>query len=275
MAGKVTTIPMGTPILNIPARVDKDHTSSVSGGLTVGRDAETVAKTASRMEVERIRLEAFSLFGLAYTTEEILADSPISFAAILAAGFSDEFTSVLINERLNGIGVGQFTGINNSGSLITITKETGQAAATIVYQNVLKMRQRCWGYDKAQWLANHDCLPQLAQMNMSVGTGGIPIWMPSAREDVPDMLLGRPLVFSEYPAAIGSAGDLLCCNWSQFIEGTYQPLQSAESIHVRFLNHERAFKFWLRNAGACWWRATLTPKHGATRSPFIALGARA
>jgi len=65
-------------------------------------------------------------------------------------------------------------------------------------------------------------------------------------------------------------------NWSQYLEGTYENLQSAESIHVRFLNHETTFKFWLRNAGAPWWRTVLTPKKSAsTLSPFVVLAARA
>jgi len=46
----------------------------------------------------------------------------------------------------------------------------------------------------------------------------------------------------------------------------------AESMNVRFVNHERAFKFWLRNAGAPWWRAALTPRESTTTlSPFVVL----
>ncbi len=164
----------------------------------------------------------------------------------------------------------------NNDALVSVAKETGQAAATIVYENVIKMRARMWGYHNAIWLANHDCLPQLMLMNQSVGTGGVPVWQPSGREDHPDILLGRPLVFTEYMQTLGTAGDLMCTNWTQYLEGTYQPLQSAESVHVRFVNHERCFKFWMRNAGACWWRAALTPKNSsATLSPYVRLATRA
>ena len=41
---------------------------------------------------------------------------------------------------------------------------------------------------------------------------------------------------------------------------------------MRFLEHERVFKFWIRNAGAPWWSASLTPKKGAdTLSPFVVI----
>ena len=272
----VTNIPMQAPIVRMPARVDKDHSTSVSGGLTVSRKAETVATGTSRMSFEQVKLEAFSLYGGAYVTEELLSDSPASFVAILAKGFTDQFGYHMINERLNGTGVGEHLGVTNSnGPIVSIAKESSQPAATITYNNVLAMRARVWGYGSAVWLANHNCLPQLAKMNSPVGTGGSLVYQSSAAVDVPDMLLGRPIYYTEYAKTLGTTGDILCCNFGEYLEGVYQPLQSAESIHVRFLNNERTFKFWLRNAGAPWWKTALTPKNGDTLSPFVKLDARA
>jgi HK97 family phage major capsid protein len=276
MAGRVQTIPMDKPVVNIPARTDKDHTTSVSGGLTVTRRPETVSATDSKMVVERVRLEATTLTALTYVTEELLADTPLAFAAIVGQGFQDEFTSHLVDERLNGTGAGEFLGVMNSPCLVIVAKEAGQAAGTITYPNVLNMRSRCWHYSDAIWIANHDTLPQLAAMSLPVGVGGTAVWMPSCQPDVPDMLLGRPLIFSEYAKTKGAKGDIVLGNWSQYLEGTYQPMASAESIHVRFVNHERTLKFWLRNAGQPWWKSPLTPRNStATLSPFVTLAVRA
>lgn len=275
MAGRTRQVPMTNPIVKFPARVDKNHSTSVSGGLRVFRRAEADSSPSSRMELEQVSLEAHNLFGLSYATEEILTDSPISFVAILASGFQDEFNSRIIDERLNGTGVGEYLGVLNSPALITVAKENSQTADTVVYENVIKMRARCWGYSDAIWLANHDVLPQLMLMNQTIGDGGLPVWQPSAREDHPDILLGRPLFFTEYCQTVGDVGDLVLANFREYLEGTLQPLQSAESMHVRFVNHERAFKFWLRNAGAPWWRSPLTPKNSAaTLSPFVTLAER-
>ena len=138
------------------------------------------------------------------------------------------------------------------------------------------MRAQCWGYGKAIWLANHDCLPQMGLLNQAVGTAGTGmIWLPSLREDAPDMLLGRPIFFTEYTKTIGTAGDIVLANWSEYLEGLYQPMESAESMHVRFVNHERAFKFWMRNAGQGWWKTAITPNQGSnTLSPFVVLQSR-
>lgn len=276
MGALTTKMPMERPIVKIPARADKNHATSVSGGLTVTRRPETVAGTASQMTLEQVTMEAHSLFGLSYATEELLTDSPSSFAAILSAGFSDQFTSHLINERLNGTGVGEYQGVMNSACVVSVAKETGQAAGTILKENVDKMAARCYGFDKAVWLANHNCRPQLSSLVQSIGSAGSTVNYFTFNPDTGRaFLLGRPLIFTEYCKSVGTTGDLLLGNWSEYLEGIYQPMQSAESIHVRFVNHERAFKFWVRNAGACWWKSALTPKNGDTLSPFVKLDARA
>lgn len=275
-AGRTTMVPMATPKVDIPARTDKTHTSTVSGGLIVYRRSETQSVSATRMQLEQVSLNSHPLMGLSYTTEELLTDSVISFVALLEAGFRDEFASRLLREKINGTGVGEMEGVLQTPSLISITAETGQDADSIVYENIINMRARCWGYNNAIWLYNHDCLPQLMQLVMVIGTSGVPMWQASAREGEPDLLLGRPAYATEYCPTVGDAGDVLLCNWSQYLEGTYQPMESAESMHVRFVNAERTFRFMMRNDGRCWWRSALTPANSSnTLSPFVAIAARA
>lgn len=269
--GRTMMIPMEVPILGFPARVDKDHSTSVSGGLRVYRRAEADTVTPSRMEMELITMRANPLMGVSFASEELLNDSPISFVAIITAGFQDEFNSKVLDERLNGTGVGEFLGVFKSPALISVARDV---AGEISYPDILNMMARCWRYRGAVWMANHECIPQLGQLNLQVGAGGSAIFVQSATEELPSMLMGKPLFFSEYMQALGTAGDIACINWSQYLEGMYQPLQSAESIHVRFVNNERAFRFTMRNDGAPWWRTALTPRNSAnTLSPYVTLAA--
>ena len=280
-AGRTFAIPMQTPAVEIEARTDKDHTTSVSGGLTVARRAEAAAAAASRGQMEMVKLRAASLFGFNYTTEELLADSPQTVIALVQRGFETEFPAQVLKEKLRGTGGDQYLGIltalaaSSLGPTISVAKETGQVADTIATANVTKMRARCWGYGSAIWLANHDTYPQLAGLSIGIGAAGALVYQTSVIEDRPDTLLGRPIFYTEFASKLGDQGDIILGNWSQFLDGLYQPLQSAESMHVRFVNHERAFKFWLRNAGAPWWRTALTPhKSSDTLSPFVVLDAR-
>jgi HK97 family phage major capsid protein len=269
--GRVTQVPMQASTVEIAARVDKNHSTSVSGGLRVYRRAEADTVASSRMEFERISLHANSLMGVSFATEEILQESPMSFVAILQAGFSDEFDSKILDERLNGTGVGEYLGVYNSPALISVTRTQ---ASEVDYLDIINMMARAWRYRNCIWLANHDVIPQLGQLSLTVGAGGSAIFVQSAADDLPSTLMGRPLFYSEYVPALGSAGDLSLIDWSQYLEGTYQPLQTAESIHVRFVNAERAFRFMMRNDGAPWWRSPLTPKRGTnTLSPYVRLAA--
>jgi len=275
IAGRTTIIPMATPTVTLPARTDKDHSTSVSGGLTVRRRMETESVTATRMEIEQVKLSSFALFGTSYATEELISDSAISFAALLQQGFADEFRAAILNERINGSGIGCMEGVTNSPAKIEVAAEDNQVADTIVYENIYKMFARCWQPGNAIWLANHNTIPQLVILNQSVGTAGVPVWMPSAVGGVPNTLFGLPVFFTEFCATLGDAGDIILCNWSQYLEATYQTPQSASSIHVRFENHEQTFKFFMRNDGRGWWRSALTPKNGDTLSPFVTLAERA
>jgi HK97 family phage major capsid protein len=271
----VTNVPMSTPTVHLAARVDKDHSTSVTGGLRVYRTSETEDSASSRIKMERVTLSVNGLMGVTYATEELLSDSPISFAALFAQSFGQEVTSKIIDERINGTGVGQFEGVLQTPALISVAKETGQKADTVVYENVVNMWARQWNKGRAIWLANHNVAPALMKLNQTVGTAGVPAWQPSAREGAPSLLLGRPIYFHEAVPALGDAGDLLFIDWSQYLEGNLGGTTFAESIHVRFLNNERAFRVTARNDGRSWWRSALTPKNGDTLSPFVALAERA
>ena len=274
LAGLLTQVPMSAPTVKFNARVDKDHSSSVSGGLTVSRRPETVDGSSSRMSFEQVTLTANEEFGLAFATEQILADSPQSFVAILQAGFRDEYVAAAMKERIDGTGVGERLGFLKSGCLITVNKETGQAAATIKKENIDKMAARSWRYNRAVWIGNHNLRPQLKSLVQVVGTGGnaVPYF---TREGERELLDGRPIIFTEFAKSLGTLGDLILVVPSEYLEGTYQSEQYAESIHVRFAANERAFRFYRRNDGRPWWTAPLTPKNGDTLSPVVTLQARA
>ncbi len=264
-------VPMGSPKVAFNARVDKDHSTSVSGGLLVYRRAEASSVTAKRVQFEQVELNADPLMGVSYSTEELLSDSPESIAAILEAGFGQEFDAKIVKEILNGTGVGEYLGVRRSGALVTVSKEVGQAADTITWANLIKVRARSWGYGNAIWVANPDTLPAM----MSIVQPGSTIPMFTQDAAGVSRLFGRPVIFTEFAETLGDLGDLLLLNLQEYLEGEYEPITGVSSMHVRFVEHEMAFKFTKRCAGSPWWRTALTPAKGTnTLSPFLVLEAR-
>jgi HK97 family phage major capsid protein len=275
-AGLTRNIPMTAPILNIPARTDKNHTTSVTGGLRVYWGAETQAATTSRTQVESVQLVAKNMTGAYYVTEELLSDSPTAVQQMLADSLAEEFPSEIFNAKIRGTGAGQYEGILNSPALVSVSAETGQAADTIIYDNIINMMARLWkrGAAKIMWLANHEAFPQIAKLTQGSGATATPIFNVGAN-GAPSTLGGYPIYFTEYASAIGDLGDIVLVNWNEYLEGVLQTTQMSESVHVRFLENERCFKAWTRRDGRGWWRSALTPKKGSsTLSPFVTLAAR-
>lgn len=269
-------IPMQQQIVNINARVDKNHSSSVTGGFRVYRNGEAQQASSSKGTFEQIKLSAEGLMGLAYGTNELLSRSPISFAALISAGFETEYRSKLNNERLRGTGAGEYMGILNSPALITVAKEGSQTADTIVGANLQKMRARIWGYNQAVWMVNQDCYTSLSTAHISLSNDDVPLFVAGNGVDVPDTILGRPVVYDENMSTLGDVGDIVLVNWMEYLEGFLGGVEQSSSIHVRFETNETAFKFTAYCDGQPWWRTALTPKQSSTTlSPFVTLAERA
>ena len=93
-------------------------------------------------------------------------------------------------------------------------------------------------------------------------------------------LMGLPLFLTEHCQALGTVGDIVLADWSQYLIGGKAGggVQTASSMHLYFNYDKTVYRFVLRYDGQPWWQTTLTPKHGgagATMSPFVALATRA
>lgn len=275
-------IPMATNRVTIPSVVVSSHASSLFGGVIIYRPAEGGQKTASKPAFGKVGLTLHKLVGLVYGTDELLEDSPISLEPLLTQMFGAAIAYTEDEDFLTGSGVNRALGAFSTANpcLISITKETGQQATTIVAENIVKMWARvyppCRG--KAVWIANPDCFPQLATMSLAVGTGGVPVWMPAGGLSASpfETLMGRPLIYSEKMATLGTAGDIAIGDFSQYLIGDKGGIKTASSIHLKFDYDETAFRFVMRYDGQPWWMSALTPRQGSNSlSPFVTLAVRA
>jgi len=278
---RAMVIPMSSNTIKIPIVQDTSHASSVYGGIVIYRPEEGGQKTKSKPRFGQVELTLHKLVGLCYATDELLDDSPISLEPLLTRMFSDAIAWQMDEDFINGTGAGQALGVLNSPCLVTVAKESGQSADTIVTENIVKMWSRMYPrcHGKAVWLANPDTFPQLATLSITVSSGGSVVGL--IKEGVaggaPLTLLGRPLILTEHCQTVGDKGDILLCDFSEYLvaQKAGQALKVDTSIHLRFDYDETAFRFVMRYDGQPWWPAALTPKHGSnTLSPFVALAAR-
>lgn len=251
---------------------------SRAGGILAYWKAEAAQKTTSKPKFRQIELNLNKLIGLCYATDELLDDAN-ALAQTINEGFKEEFEFKLTDGIINGTGAGMPLGILNSGCMVSVTKETGQAGNTIVYENVSKMWARLMARSRpnAIWVVNQDCEPQLNRMSIAVGTGGIPVYMPAggASAQPYSTLFGRPVVPIEHCATIGDTGDIMLCDFSKYKAIDKGGMQSDVSIHVQFIYDESVFRFVYRFDGQPVLASAVTPFKGTnTLSHFVKLDER-
>lgn len=261
-----------------------DETSRATGSRWGGVQGywvdEGTEPTASKPKFGKIALKLKKVAAFGYASDELLSDA-VAMGSIYEQAFAEELTFLVEDAIFNGTGAGQPQGILNASCLVSITKETNQAATSIVYANIVKMWSRMWSRARANavWFINQDIEPQLFQMALSVGTGGVPVYLPANGLSASPFgtLMGRSVVPIEYCATLGTVGDIIVADLSQYGLITKGGVNQASSMHVAFKTDEQAFRATYRIDGQALWRAALTPFKGTsnTLSPFVALATRA
>jgi HK97 family phage major capsid protein len=254
-------------------------TGSRWGGVRGYWAGSGVAGTPSKPTFRQVELKLKKLICLGYATDELLQDATL-MTSIYNQAFSEEITWMVEEAIVNGLGgVNEPLGVRASGAVIEVAKEGAQVADTVVAANISKMWARMWARSRpdAAWFITQDVEAQLDLLAVTVGLGGMPVYMPpNGIADLPfGRMKGRPVICTEHNQALGDAGDIALVDFSQYLCLDKGDMQSASSIHVAFLTDETAFRLTYRFDGKPIWNAALTPAHGSTLSPYITLAERA
>jgi HK97 family phage major capsid protein len=273
---RARVIPMSTLTLSLPAIDSTSNVSSVFGGIVCYWTEEGGTLTEAQAKFQRIKLEAHKLTGYCEMPNELMRDTMAADAY-----FSQTFPQAMAwfedDAFINGSGVGQPLGYRNGSAVVSVTKEGGQLASTIVWENIVKMYSRMLptSLGNAVWVASIDTFPQLATMALAVGVGGSAIWLNNGSEGPPMTILGRPVIFTEKTGVLGAAGDISFVDLSYYFIGDRQSLETSSSEHFQFKNDLTAFRIISRVDGRPWINSAITPHNGGpTLSPFVQIEAR-
>src|SRR5207248_5113274 len=93
---------------------------------------------------------------------------------------AEELNFQVQNTVINGTGAGQPLGLLNSACTISVAAETGQPAASLQTENIVKMWGRLHSSSRknAIWFVNQDVLQSLYTLTLGIGTAGIATYMP-------------------------------------------------------------------------------------------------
>lgn len=248
------------------------------GGVQMFWQNEADSLVGKKPTFRLVELVLKKLTGLYYATDELLQDTRVLGSVVMQA-FGEEMGFKMDDGCIRGTGSGQLSGILNSQALVTVTKETGQAAATIVFENIVKMWKRMWNRSRQNsvWFINQDTEDQLFGLSKVVGVGGMPVYLPPGGLSASPYatLFGRPVIAIEQCDTLGQTGDIILADFTQYLLADKGDMQSAVSQHVRFLTDEMTFRWIYRVDGQNSWFNVLTPFKGTnTLAPFVVLGTR-
>lgn len=253
---------------------DRDRSTGKRNGIDVYWKSEAATMGSSgKATLKERELRVEDLYGLLYVTNRMLRDAP-AMAAYAQRCLREQFAFKIDMSIWQGTGVGQPLGIKNSDLPVTVAKETSQTAATIVAENAAKMLARFNGnMQRAAWFINRDVLPTLPFMKV----GDTPIYIPGGSfANAPyGVLLGIPLVPIEFCATLGTVGDIILADFSEYMLISKGGMEAAESMHVKFLTDEMCYRFITRLNGQTTFDTPITPLNGSnTLSPFVFLATR-
>ncbi|MBS1803520.1 MAG: phage major capsid protein [Acidobacteria bacterium] len=235
--------------------------------------------TPSQAKFRQMELIAKKLIVLSYATEEQLADGP-ALAAYLDKVVPLEFAFKIDDAIYNGTGAGMPLGFLLSGALLTIAKDSGDSSATVSSNDVFNMWGRTWPSSRKNgaWFINVDVEKSLWNLTRGSGTAVELLYTgPGERGNNNNygVMMGRPVIPVEYAATLGTPGDIVFADLSQYYLARRSGVQMDTSIHVQFLTDQQAFRWKARLDGQPAWKKPLTPKNGSnTLSPFVALATR-
>lgn len=259
---------------------ETDISKSVFGGVQMYWAAEGGTVPATHPKLREVKLDLEKMMGFAYCTEEMMED-----AAFMSGFFSTAFSlaadELLTGAVIGGDGVGKPLGILNSSALVTVAKETSQAAGTFVGNNAVKMLARAMpkNRDRLVWLMHPDMEEQLPALSITSSDGSTSkfLWDPEGgiRNFDAQRVLGKTVIFDQNCATPGVVGDVMLVDPFQYILLSKGTIKQDWSMHVEFLTDQMCFRVVFRCNGTPKVNSPLTIKNSTkTRSPFVALADR-
>jgi len=272
---RCTVAPMQTNEKHLPGMEIGSHASSLYGGFTASYETEGASLSEANPKVRDMILKAKKLTGFLKFSNELLADLSDS---------GEEITRICgqglawYRDRafLKGSGAGEPLGILNSGCLIEVEAADGQVAGSLVYENLTEMMSRMYAgsFKNSVWICHQSTIPSLLSLSVSIGTSGS--YVPVLTKGTSGFeILTRPVIFTEKTEPLGSKGDIILADLSQYVCGLREEYRLDFSPHLYFANDQTAARLISRHDGMPMWDEALTLEDGSTTvSPFITLEAR-
>lgn len=274
---QMVNIPMSVPSIEFPTPENWDHSSGYYyGGIYASfqGEIETINERRPQFGSIKLSLEAAKLASA--PSNKMIMFSPTSIEAMLRQMMSEALVGLLADKAINGTGSGEPMGYivatpSSGGPGVQVTRDT---ASHIYANDILAMDMAFRDRGNGVWLANHNCKTELRNLSIAAGTGAIPMYQYANGNMPMDTLLGRRIIFTEFCQSLGTKGDIILVDPSQYLRGSFSTNPMFDtSAHVYFLNSQTVIKLEYYCDARPMWKTYLTPRYATTSylSPYVML----
>jgi len=249
-----------------------------SAGVVAYWEGEARQLRESKEQFGNAELKLHKLTAYVKATDELLEDAP-ALGAFVRKKAPQAIIAKLNNAIIGGDGVGKPQGWLNSSFTISVPKEAGQVADTIVYKNLVKMEARFMGRQPV-WIAHPNVKEQLRQLKDDNGNfiyiNGAQFG--NAASSQFDSLMGYPIMYMMGGVkSLGDRGDLSLVDLNYYMSAIKTTgIEEAVSTHVLFDYDISVFKFRFRAAGLIPFKSPVVTEYGNYEmSAFVTLDDRA
>lgn len=267
LLSKITEVQVSGNGMDFPMLEQESQAkSAVFGGILAYWVGEEDAITASSAKFTNLSLKLKKVAAMVKVSDELQSDA-IALSSWITQKVPYALAMAIEEGVLFGAGGNTPVGVANHASTVTISKEAGQAADTIEYDNIVKMFQSLFAplWKSSIFVANQDTFYQLATMAQIVGAGGVPIFTPqNFNANLPfGSLMGVPLYFSAFSKTLGDKNDILLFDPKSYVMISKGGVRADSSIHVYFASDVSAFRFIKRLDGAPMWKNSMAAINGS------------
>jgi HK97 family phage major capsid protein len=260
-------------IIGLDEQSRKD--GSRGGGIRVYTNTELGSYTASKTKFHEIRIEPQKLTGLFPASDEMLRNVTFLGQEVRQL-FGEEFAFKCQYLAIHGSGAGEAQGAMTANCKVAVPAEDTQGAATIIPENLSNMWARFAGRKaNAAWFINRDVNPQLDKLSLPAGTAALePRFVTYDAQGIL-RIKGIPVIEIEQCETLGTEGDIILADWSQYVCADMGDIQEAMSIHVDFIYGQQLFRFTYYFDGQPRWKSAIRPFKGSNMiSPIVTLATR-
>ena len=232
------------------------------GGLTMGygtRDGTAV--TTTTVAFASNKLVAHSIIADVQVTNQLRQDGGEALGAKLEEVFSKAIKWNVERQCLLGAGTaGQFLGITNAPGTNKVSRQTS-SQVTILDIGKMSAGLLPASFSNCIWMAHPTTLQYIAQFSAYVAIN------PDLNPALCGTLLGRPLYVTENLNPVGTAGDLVLFDPTQYALGTRSmSIDMSDQDQTSFYQNMTTYRLWWRGDGQPTVKNTVTLADGSTTS---------